>query len=181
MTRRRVTFAAVIALGSNLGDREATLREAVQRVDDLNGVTVTAVSGVVESHAVKFPDRPSSDPASPNYLNAVMVVDSALDPESLLVQLNLIEAELGRVRAERWGDRTLDLDIITCAGLRMSSQTLTLPHPLAWQRSFVIVPWLQVQPDAELPGLGPIALLDAATSSDVWDFSSASLFATLDE
>ena len=177
MSRHCVALPGVVALGSNLGDREAILRQAAQYIDALEGVRVTAASGLVESHAVK---PTGTDEASPNYLNAVLRIDSALHPEQLLVELNRIEAELGRVRVERWGDRTLDLDIITFAGLRSNTPTLTLPHPLAWQRPFVIVPWLQIEADARLDDRGPIADLDAAHSADVWEFRTGPLFATLD-
>ena len=163
--RRRTVLPAVIALGSNLGDREENLRAAVRDIAALDGVTVTAVSGIVQSHAVK---PTGTDATAPDYLNAVMLVQSALHPESLLVELNRIEAEHGRVRAERWGDRTLDLDIIAFAGLERDTDDLTLPHPRAWERAFVIVPWLQVNPDAEISGYGRIDALVVATSSEVW-------------
>lgn len=163
--RRRIVLPAVIALGSNLGDREENLRAAVRDIAALDGVTVTAVSGIVQSHAVK---PTGTDATAPDYLNAVMLVQSALHPEALLVELNRIEAEHGRVRAERWGDRTLDLDIIAFAGLERDSDDLTLPHPRAWERAFVIVPWLQVDPDAEISGYGRIDALLVATSSEVW-------------
>ena len=163
--RRRIVLPAVIALGSNLGDREENLRVAVRDIAALNGVTVTAVSGIVQSHAVK---PTGTDATAPDYLNAVMLVKSALHPEALLVELNRIEAEHGRVRAERWGDRTLDLDIIAFAGLERDTDDLTLPHPRAWERAFVIVPWLQVDPDAEISGYGRIDALFVANSSEVW-------------
>lgn len=177
MIRRRLMLPAVIALGSNLGDREATLREAIDQIDALDGVTVVAVSSLVESHAVKPPERVD---ASPDYLNAVMSVKCALAPEELLTELNLIEARNGRVREERWGDRTLDLDIVAFAGLSRSTELLTLPHPQAWLRPFVIVPWLQIEPDAMLDGHGRIDALPAAHSADVWGFDSEPLFARLD-
>ncbi len=156
---------AVIALGSNLGDREDNLRAAVRDIAALGGVTVTAVSGIVQSHAVK---PTGTDATAPDYLNAVMLVRSALHPEALLIELNRIEAEHGRVRVERWGDRTLDLDIISFAGLERHTDDLILPHPRAWERAFVIVPWLQMDPDAELRGHGRIDSLFVATSSEVW-------------
>ena len=163
--RRRVALPAVIALGSNLGDREDNLRAAVRDIAALGGVTVTAVSGIVQSHAVK---PTGTDATAPDYLNAVMLVQSALHPEALLIELNRIEAEHGRVRVERWGDRTLDLDIISFAGLERHTDDLILPHPRAWERAFVIVPWLQVDPDAELRGHGRIDALAVATSREVW-------------
>jgi 2-amino-4-hydroxy-6-hydroxymethyldihydropteridine diphosphokinase len=151
---------AVIAIGSNLGDREANLRAAVADLAAIDGVTVDAASGIVESHAWK---PAGVDEDAPNYLNAVVLVRSALLPEQLLDELNRIESEHGRVRAERWGDRTLDLDIVTFGAMRISSERLTLPHPRAWQRDFVLAPWLEIEPDAVLPGRGPVAALLAAT------------------
>jgi 2-amino-4-hydroxy-6-hydroxymethyldihydropteridine diphosphokinase len=170
--RRRIVLPAVIALGSNLGDREKNLRSAVRDIAAIDGVTVTAASGIVQSHAVK---PTGTDAPAPDYLNAVILVRSALHPEQLLVELNRIEAEHGRVRAERWGDRTLDLDIISFADIERHSETLTLPHPRAFERAFVVAPWLQVQPDAEIAGHGRIAALAAARSTEVWDFAAAPL------
>ena len=164
---------AVIALGSNLGDREENLRAAVHDIEALAGVTVRAVSGIVQSNAVK---PLGTDAAAPDYLNAVMLVHSALHPEDLLVELNRIEADHGRVRVERWGDRTLDLDIVAFTGLERKSSDLTLPHPLAWERAFVIVPWLQIDPNAEIPGHGRIDTLEAARSTEVCTYDAPALW-----
>ena len=164
---------AVIALGSNLGDREENLRAAVHDIEALAGVTVRAVSGIVQSNAVK---PLGTDAAAPDYLNAVMLVHSALHPEDLLVELNRIEADHGRVRVERWGDRTLDLDIVAFTGLERNSSDLTLPHPLAWERAFVIVPWLQIDPNAEIPGHGRIDTLEAARSTEVCTYDAPALW-----
>jgi 2-amino-4-hydroxy-6-hydroxymethyldihydropteridine diphosphokinase len=172
LIRRRIVSPAVIALGSNLGDREANLRHALRAMDALDGVMVTAASGIVESHAVK-PE--GVDAAAPSYLNAVALVKSELPAERLLDELNRIEVESGRVREERWGDRTLDLDIVTFGVLSADTERLTLPHPRAWQRPFVIVPWLQVDPDATIQGRGRIDALEAAISSEVWAFGAAPL------
>jgi 2-amino-4-hydroxy-6-hydroxymethyldihydropteridine diphosphokinase len=170
--RDRLWLPAVIGLGGNLGDREATLREAVAEIAAIDGVQLEAASGIVESHAVKLD---GVDEQAPNYLNAVAIVRCGLQPERLLDELNRIEAEHGRVRAERWGDRTLDLDIVTFASFTQADDRLTLPHPRAWERPFVIVPWLQVQPDATLPGHGAIADLAAAHSDEVWTFAASPL------
>ncbi|CAN5140597.1 2-amino-4-hydroxy-6-hydroxymethyldihydropteridinediphosphokinase [soil metagenome] len=164
---------AVIALGSNLGDREENLRAAVHDIAALDGVSVTAVSGIVQSQAVK---PTGTDAEAPAYLNAVMLVQSALHPEALLVELNRIEAEHGRVRVERWGDRTLDLDIIDFGGMERDSDDLSLPHPRAWERAFVIVPWLQVEAEASLRGHGRIDALAVADSDDVWAYDAAPLW-----
>ncbi len=170
--RDRLWLPAVIALGGNLGDREATLRAAVADIAAIDGVRLEAASGIVESHAVKLD---GVDELAPDYLNAVVTVSCGLLPEQLLDELNRIEAEHGRVRVERWGDRTLDLDIVTFASFTQADDRLTLPHPRAWERPFVIVPWLQVQPDAILPGRGPIAGLAVAHSDQVWSFAASPL------
>lgn len=170
--RQRVWLPAVIALGANLGDRDATLRAAVADIAAIDGVRMIAASAIVESHAVKLD---GVDEQAPNYLNAVVLVSCALLPEELLAELNRIEAGHGRVRIERWGDRTLDLDIVTFGSFRLETERLVLPHPRAWQRPFVIVPWLDADPNAALPGYGRIDELAAANSDEVWPFVAAPL------
>lgn len=145
---------AVLALGSNLGDRGELLQAAVGALRATPGVEVAAVSPVVESVAVKLT---GADPSAPRYLNAVVLVDTLLAPLALLDHVHRIEHEHGRIRAERWGDRTLDIDIVDFAGLESADPTLTLPHPRAGERDFVLAPWLAVDPDAFLPGIGPVA------------------------
>lgn len=150
---------AVIALGSNLGDRRATLLAATREIADLDGVEIVAASGAVETVALK---PQGEDPDAPAYLNAVVVVETALEPLDLLHRLREIEQAHGRVRAERWGDRTLDLDLIDVAGVSLATEELTLPHPRAAERAFVLEPWLQADPDARLTGRGPVRdLLEA--------------------
>ena len=149
---------AVLALGSNLGNREAAISMAVRQVAELDGIELVATSMVHESVAVKL-DGP--DDAAPAYLNAVIAIDTTLAPEKLLAAVNVIEQELGRVRAERWADRTLDIDIITYGDLTLETETLTIPHPRAAERSFVLEPWLDIDPEAVLPGFGRVADLTA--------------------
>ena len=145
---------AVIALGANLGDRQATMLAAVRELADADGVELTAISSVIETAAL----RPTGvDPDAPAYLNAVALIRTTLTPNDLLDLLHRIEHAHGRVRAERWGDRTLDLDIIDYAGRQSASERLTLPHPRAFERDFVLRPWQEVDPDAVLPGHGPVA------------------------
>jgi dihydroneopterin aldolase / 2-amino-4-hydroxy-6-hydroxymethyldihydropteridine diphosphokinase len=146
----------VIALGSNLGDREGTIRAAVRELAALPGTTVLAASGLVETPALK-PDGVDQD--APAYLNAVVLAETTLPPEALLAMLQGIEQSHGRVRAERWGDRTLDLDIIVFGRQQLHTGALTVPHRRAAERDFVLAPWLQVDPDAELPGIGRVDAL----------------------
>ena len=153
--------AAVLALGSNLGDREGTLAAAVRAITDLPGLTLTAISPVYASDAVK-PD--GVDLTAPGYLNLVVTVLWSADPHDLLDAVNAIENDHGRVREERWGDRTLDIDLICVGDLIVDDAKLTLPHPRAAERDFVLAPWADIDPDAELPGRGRVReLLAVAT------------------
>lgn len=147
---------AVLALGSNLGDRRATITEAVRRIADRAGVELVAASSLHESVAVT-PE--GVDPSAPAYLNTVVIVETVLEPEALLEAVNSIEADLGRVRGERWADRTIDIDLIEYAGQSRSTERLTLPHPRAAERSFVLGPWLEADPVAELGGVRVSQLL----------------------
>ena len=158
VTKRLIEAPAVISLGANLGDRRATLLAAVRELADSDGVELTAISPVVETPALR-PD--GVDHNAPAYLNAVALVNTTLAPGALLDVLTGIEKAHGRIRAERWGDRTLDLDIVDFAGLVSTSDRLTLPHPHAFERDFVLKPWLAVDPDAVLPGHGRVADLVA--------------------
>jgi 2-amino-4-hydroxy-6-hydroxymethyldihydropteridine diphosphokinase len=144
--------AVVLALGSNLGDRQDILQGAVDAIAGLPGVRVTAVSPVYET-------APVGGPAQPDYLNAVVLADAAGSARELLGRLHEIEAAFDRVRLVRWGPRTLDLDIIDFGGNRSDDPQLTLPHPRANERAFVLGPWHDVDPDAELAGHGPVAEL----------------------
>lgn len=164
--RLRVELPAVLSLGSNLGDREATLRDAVAEIAALDEVTMIAASSLVETAAVKLD---GVDNTAPAYLNAVVAIRTTLDPEELLDALGAIELSHGRVRDERWGDRTLDIDIIDFGGLRVDSERLTLPHPRASARAFVLVPWLEIEPQAALLGIGRIDELPATTEASEVD------------
>lgn len=158
MTGAAVTHA-VLALGSNLGDRAGALTEAVRRIADLPGVDLVAASSARESIALT-PSGPDAD--APAYLNSVVAVETALTPEALLGAVNAIETDLGRVRGERWADRTLDIDIIVFGDLVVETERLTVPHPRAAERDFVLEPWLEIEPDAVIPGLGSVRELAEA-------------------
>lgn len=159
MKPRPIDVPAVLALGGNLGDRAATLRAAVADLRSVPGIRVLSVSDLVETAAVK-PD--GVDDAAPAYLNAVVLIRTTLRPRALLEAVNAIEDAHGRVRVERWGDRTLDIDIIAIDGLHIDEDGLVVPHPRAHERAFVLAPWLQLDPDAVLDGTR-IADLLAAT------------------
>lgn len=147
-----------IALGSNLGDRAAHLRYALRALSD--AVEVERVSRFYETDPVGFLDQP-------RFLNAVLRGRTDLAPRDVLALLLRVEGEAGRVRTLRWGPRTLDLDLLLYDDLVLDSPELTLPHPRMAERAFVLVPLLEVWPDARLPdgtGLRGVAetLPDAA-------------------
>ncbi|MGO1235060.1 MAG: 2-amino-4-hydroxy-6-hydroxymethyldihydropteridine diphosphokinase [Microbacterium gubbeenense] len=145
---------AVVALGANLGDTAATFAEAVSELRDLPLTTGVVCSEPIESVAITL-DGP--DPSAPGYLNAVALLTTRLAPSVLLDALNDIESRHGRVRAERWGSRTLDLDLIAYGEVASDDPRLTLPHPRAHERDFVLGPWASVDPDARLAGHGRVA------------------------
>jgi 2-amino-4-hydroxy-6-hydroxymethyldihydropteridine diphosphokinase len=153
--------SVVLALGSNLGDRREILTGAVDAITQIEGVCVERVSPVYET-------VPVGGPRQPDYLNAVALARTTLPTLDLLDRLHEVEAEFDRVRLVRWGPRTLDIDIITVEGERSDDPELTLPHPRAHERAFVLAPWHDVDPDAVLPGHGPVAdLLKSADSSGI--------------
>lgn len=151
---RRPAVEAVIALGANLGDRAQTFASAKADLDRLPMSRVTGMAEPIESVAVTLS---GPDATAPAYLNTVVLLRTRLAPTVLLGYLHAIEARHGRERGERWGDRTLDLDLIAYGDVRCDTPTLTLPHPRAAERSFVLEPWLRVDPGAQLPGVGPVA------------------------
>lgn len=145
---------AVVAFGANLGDREATILAAAERIGRLPLVSDVRLSRLFETVALR-PDGP--DPEAPGYVNAVALVTTRLAPQILLGMLHAIEDENGRERHERWGDRTLDLDLIAYGEETADDERLRLPHPRAAERLFVLEPWLDVDRDAVLPGRGRVA------------------------
>ncbi|MEV7534792.1 2-amino-4-hydroxy-6-hydroxymethyldihydropteridine diphosphokinase [Streptomyces hydrogenans] len=148
---------AVLALGANLGNRLENLQGAVDALGDTPGLRVKVVSPVYETEP--WGVEPDSQPS---YLNAVALVKTTLPPSSLLERAHAVEEAFLRVRDERWGARTLDVDIITYADVVSDDPVLTLPHPRAHQRAFVLAPWHDADPEAQLPGHGPVAALLAA-------------------
>lgn len=152
---------AVLSLGSNLGNRLETLQGAVDALEDTPGVRVKAVSPVYETQP--WGVEPDSQPT---YFNAVVVLRTTLPPSSLLERAHAVEEAFHRVRDERWGPRTIDVDIVAYADMVSDDPDLTLPHPRAHERAFVLAPWHDVEPDAQLPGVGPVAGLLASVPRD---------------
>jgi 2-amino-4-hydroxy-6-hydroxymethyldihydropteridine diphosphokinase len=156
-----VRHRVVLAVGANLGDRLGTLQGCVEAIGGLPDTDVLAISPVYET-------APVGGPAQPDFLNAVLIAATGLGSYDLLEAVHHIEAEFGRVRAERFGPRTLDIDIISYAAQVSSDPVLTLPHPRAHQRAFVLAPWHDIDADATVPGQGPVRdLLAGLDTSDI--------------
>lgn len=156
---------AVLALGGNLGDRGQTIAIAIEQLAGQKKIRVLERSPLVESLALT-PE--GTDENKPNYLNGVIKIATSLRPKKLLRVITRIENLQGRIRVERWGSRTLDIDIITYEDLIKVSRNLTIPHPRAYQRAFVLVPWSMMDPEAILPGHGKVSDLAASMTNDVW-------------
>jgi hypothetical protein len=156
---------AILALGANLGERRKTLESAVAALRLTEGISKVRLSPFVESAAVT---EDGVDLSKPKYVNAVVELQTTLKPKALLKEARRIEDEHGRIRIERWGSRTLDIDIITYGTVFKVSKELTIPHPRAYQRSFVLTPWSLLDPKAVLPGHGSVAALAADAQDEVW-------------
>ncbi len=145
---------SVLAIGSNLGDRLGSLQGAVNSLADTPEVWLTAVSPVYETEPVGAPE------GSKNFLNAVIMIDTTLSARTLLDRALAIEDAFGRERTGVKGEpRTLDVDLIVVGDRRANDEDLKLPHPQAHDRAFVLAPWHDVEPDAEIPDFGPVAKL----------------------
>ncbi len=145
---------AYIAFGSNLGDREAHIRAAAEKLAAAAGVELAAMSSLYETEPV--------GPPQPAYLNAAAAVDTSLSPRALLALCQRIENELGRVRTIRWGPRTIDLDILLYDDEIVDEPDLRIPHPLLHERLFVLDPLVEIAPDARHPALN-------RTVRELWD------------
>ena len=145
---------AVLSLGSNLGDRLGNLQGAVEALADTPDVWLQAVSSVYETEPIDSPE------GSGMFLNAVVIANTMLSPHVLMDRAQAIEDAFDRQRSEiEHAPRTLDIDIVVVGDKRVQLPHLTVPHPAASQRAFVLVPWLELDPDAEIPGEGPIVKL----------------------
>jgi 2-amino-4-hydroxy-6-hydroxymethyldihydropteridine diphosphokinase len=152
---------AVLSLGSNLGNSAEILSSAAEALNEVS--EIIALSSF-------YLTRPVGGPPQPDFLNAVVVIDTNLEPEELLMVAQAIEAAHGRERTVdtvKWGPRSLDIDLIKCDELIFNSSDLTIPHPRAHEREFVLRPWLEIDPTATLPGFGQISgLLESGQFSE---------------
>ena len=149
----------VLAIGGNLGDVPVTLMHTVEALSYMEGFQIEDVSPIMRTKPVLAPGQAPQ----PDYWNAVVVGSAIASPDELFAQTSRIERELGRERHERWGARTVDIDIIQIEGLASADPVLTLPHPRAKERAFVLAPWLLCDPDAILEGVGRVSDLLAHT------------------
>ncbi|KUF06445.1 2-amino-4-hydroxy-6-hydroxymethyldihydropteridine diphosphokinase [Leucobacter sp. G161] len=146
----------LFAFGSNLGGRGDTIRAAQRELAATEGIANFTASPLRETVALTLA---GPDPLAPKYVNGVAVADTTLGPHALLDVMQRLEHEFGRVRGERWADRTLDIDLILFGGRVISDERLTVPHPRAHERDFVLAPWLALDPNAVLMGHGRVAEL----------------------
>jgi 2-amino-4-hydroxy-6-hydroxymethyldihydropteridine diphosphokinase len=141
------THRAFIAIGANLGDREATIRAAIDALSQTPGIKVLRTSSLMENEAVGGPE------GSPPFLNGAIAIVTSLEPRELLTRLLEIERGLGRERHQKWSPRTIDLDLLLYDDLVLRADDLTIPHPLMHERDFVLVPLAEIAPDVAHPVL----------------------------
>ncbi|NBP11813.1 MAG: 2-amino-4-hydroxy-6-hydroxymethyldihydropteridine diphosphokinase [Actinobacteria bacterium] len=144
----------VIALGANLGNPRAQLDRAIEALGEV--IKIDAISSFYETKPFRVNEE------QPNYLNAVLIAETVLTAEQLMKQLLAIEERLGRKRSTLNAARTIDIDIIDYQGMVITSQNLILPHPRAYEREFVLRPWLEIDSEAHLVGFGAVKELLAA-------------------
>jgi 2-amino-4-hydroxy-6-hydroxymethyldihydropteridine diphosphokinase len=147
-----VSKTAFVGIGSNLGDREDNLRRAVELLSAEQGVEVMAVSEIRETEPVGPVEQGA-------FLNGAVRVETGLGPRELLERLLAVEQRLGRVREERWGPRTIDLDLLLYGDEAVDEPGLTVPHPRLHERRFALEPLADLAPSLEIPGKGPISAL----------------------
>ena len=144
----------VIALGANLGEPRAQLEEAIEALRD--AIKIEAISSFYETKPFKVNEE------QPNYINAVLIGETMLEAEQLMKELLAIEERIGRKRSTINAARLIDLDIIDYQRMVINSENLTLPHPRAYEREFVLRPWIEIDPKAQLTGFGAVKELLAA-------------------
>jgi len=151
---------AHVGVGSNLGDREKTIRRAVELLREAEGVDVVSVSTLRET-------EPWGPVEQPPFLNGALAIETDLGPQEVLAVLLEVERALGRVReGERWGPRTIDLDVLLFGDLVVDEPGLTIPHPRLHERGFALEPLAELAPDAVVPGHGRVTDLLASLDDD---------------
>ena len=151
----------VYSIGSNLGDRLGNVQGAVDALSDTPDVIVVDISSVYETKPFGGP------PDSPLFLNIVVIAETTLEPRTLVERAFAIEDAYGRTRdGGRWGPRTLDVDLIMVGNTSTDTEDLRLPHPLAGERAFVLLPWLEIDAKGEIPGVGKVADLAGQVSGE---------------
>jgi 2-amino-4-hydroxy-6-hydroxymethyldihydropteridine diphosphokinase len=143
---------AYVALGSNLGDPVGTLKAAIESLAALRGSLLKAVSSLYRTAPVGLKHQP-------DFINAVVALDTRLPPADLLQELFAVEAHFGRRRGVKNAPRTLDLDLLLHGDTVQDDPELTLPHPRMHERAFVLAPLAEIAPDIAIPGRGPVAAL----------------------
>jgi 2-amino-4-hydroxy-6-hydroxymethyldihydropteridine diphosphokinase len=136
---------AFLGLGSNLGDRLTTLQRGTDLLGERHGIRLRRSSRV-------YATDPIGGPEQPEYLNAVLEIETTLDPYGLLDACRVVEDALGRERVEHWGPRTIDVDVLTFGDAEIDEPDLIVPHPRMHERGFVLVPLLELDADPPLPG-----------------------------
>ncbi len=149
----------VYSIGSNLGERLSNIQGAIDAIRDTPDVIVVDISSVYETDSIGGP------PDSPKFLNVIIVAETTLEPRTLLERAQAIEDAYGRTREERWAPRTLDVDLIMVGKNEIDQEDLKLPHPLAHQRGFVLLPWAEIDPKGKVPGKGKVS--DLLASVDI--------------
>lgn len=161
MTDPPAAKRAAFGLGSNLGDRHKHLESAVESLASHDEVEIVAVSSLYETEPIGGPDQGP-------FLNAVVVADVTAKPEDLLEFAQQCEREAGRERIEHWGPRTLDVDVLAVDGTVRTTESLTLPHPLATERAFVLIPWAEIDPEFVIsPGVSVASAVRVVDPSGV--------------
>ena len=136
---------AYLGLGANLGDREATIRQALKKLGALPTIEIMAVSSLYQTAPVGMTNQP-------DFLNAAAAICTSLTPQELMAQILQLEHELGRERTVRWGPRTIDIDILAFGSMTINQPELTIPHPRLGERAFALLPLAEIAPGLQLPG-----------------------------
>lgn len=139
-------YHCYVSIGSNVGDREAYLRQATEALGASDKIQLAGVSSLYET-------PPWGNVNQPAFLNGALKLQTSVSPGELLDFCQAVEVRLGRVRHEHWGPRTIDIDLLYIEGVRMNRPELVLPHPYLLERAFVLVPLLEIAPDLRIDGL----------------------------